>query len=144
MFIGLFLNDLLYYILLCFVEHLFSLYICLVISFLVFIFMFGVASRLLVYSDFMNLENEINVVTANVDKPLSFPSRWSLQLKVYKVFSPGIVHHGPWNQFCPSVFFLLICNSAGRWAAGSTLSLEQNASMITLHALLYWKETFLD
>ena len=83
------------YILLCFVEHLFSLYICLVISFLVFIVMFGVASRLLVYSDFMNLENEIKVVTANVDKPLSFPSRWSLQLKVYKVFSPGIVHHEP-------------------------------------------------
>ena len=63
------------FILLCFVKHLFSLFICLVISSLVFIFMFGVASRLLFYCNFMNLANKIKVLTANVDKPLSFPSR---------------------------------------------------------------------
>ena len=74
------------FILYCFVRRLFSLYICLVISSLVFIFMFDVASRLLFYCDFMNLANKIKLVTANVDKPLSFPFRWSLQLKVYKVF----------------------------------------------------------
>ena len=70
-----------------FVKHLFSLYICPVISSLVFIFMFGVAARLLFYCDFMNLAIKIKFVTANVDKPLSFPSRWSWQLKVCKVFS---------------------------------------------------------
>ena len=51
--------------------------------------------RLLLYCDFMNLAKKIKVVTANEDKPLRFPSRWSLQLKVFKAFSPGIViHHG--------------------------------------------------
>ena len=36
----------------CFIKHLFSLYICLVISSLVFIFMFGAALWLLFYFDF--------------------------------------------------------------------------------------------
>ena len=80
--------------------------------------MFGVALWLLFYCDFMNVANKIKVVTANVDKPLSFPSRWSLHLKVYEVVSSGIVH--------PSIF--LFSSSAPRLAGGSlvrhSLSLE--------------------
>ena len=40
------------FILYCFVKHLFSLYICLVISSLVFILMFGVAFNLLRFHEF--------------------------------------------------------------------------------------------
>ena len=130
-FIELFLMNFHYFILFCFVKRLFSLYIWLVISslVLVFIFMFGVVSRLLFFffCDFMNSANKIKVVTANVDKP-SFPSRWSLQLKVYKLFPPGIgVHHESWNQFCLFVFYLF-SSSVPRLASGRlvnvTLSLE--------------------
>ena len=90
----------------------------------------------------MNLgKKKRNVVTANVDKPLSFPSRWSLQLKVCEVSSPGIPHYVSSNQFCSSVFFLF-SSAAPRLAGGGLVhhslpGAETKASMITVNALLF-------
>ena len=105
------------FILFCFAKHLFSLYICLVI----FIF------RLIFYCEFMNLQIKQRLPRKRRQTPGSFSCRLSLQLKVYNVFSPGIVHHGSWNQLLSVRLFFCSPHLRLRWQVGVcyvTLSLE--------------------
>ena len=123
------------FILFCFTKHLFSLYICLVI------FIFRLRVR--------EFPDKINVVTANVNKPLAvFRLDDLCSLKYIKCFPQEWCIMGLETNFSPSVFFLFSSSApqltGWRVLRHSLPGAKTNASMTTVQALLLRKETFSD